>query len=74
MQYDERVPREETRGEGPRRSDDADRHVRGGAPSLPDRVAGDRARRCDEPVVQVNLTGAVGNKSKMGGGGGLGFP
>lgn len=51
MQHDERVPGEETRGEGPRRTDDADRHVRGGAPSLPVRVAGDRARRGDEPDV-----------------------
>lgn len=56
MQYDERVPREETRGEGTRRSDDADRHLRGGAPSLPVRFAGDSARRCNEPGVQVNLS------------------
>lgn len=43
MQHSERMPSKETRGAGPRRSDDADRDVRGGAPS---RAAGERSREC----------------------------
>lgn len=42
VQYNERVPSQETRGEGTRRSNDADCDVRRRAPSFAGRDAGER--------------------------------